>query len=308
MLLLLLQNQKPTHIAVAFDVSRHSFRTDEYPEYKGTRGETPPEFQGQIPLIQESLTAMGIPILTKEGIEADDILATLAKRGEAEGYKVYLVSGDRDVLQMVNDDVTLLYPNARGVTELKVYDPAAVRERYGLEPEQYPDVAALVGETSDNLIGIDKVGEKTAVKWINQYGEPRRAAGARGRDHRRGGAEPAGPAGSRGPQPQAQPAAHGCRTRSTARQTSRGPPLDEELVRELFDRLQFRTLIDRIAKMAAAERGDKGGGTTAPLGVDASLPPVDRAVRHCARRVARTSALTRARRRSRCGRPPSTAR
>jgi DNA polymerase-1 len=273
MLLLLLQNQKPTHIAVAFDVSRHSFRTDEYPEYKGTRGETPPEFQGQIPLIQESLTAMGIPILTKEGIEADDILATLAKRGEAEGYKVYLVSGDRDVLQMVNDDVTLLYPNARGVTELKIYDPAAVRERYGLEPEQYPDVAALVGETSDNLIGIDKVGEKTAVKWINQYGSLEELLAHAD--------EITGVVGQnlRDQQDRA------VRNRKLNRLLTdveleygpgdlTRPALDEELVRDLFDRLQFRTLIDRIAKMAAAERGEKGGGTTAPLGVDASLPPV----------------------------------
>src|SRR5690606_5984184 len=102
--------------------------------------------------------------------EADDILATLAARGAAEGYQVLLVSGDRDTIQLVNDDVTLLYPNVRGVSELKRYDRDAVVERYGIEPEQYPDIAALVGETSDNLQGIDKVGEKTAVKWITQYG------------------------------------------------------------------------------------------------------------------------------------------
>jgi DNA polymerase-1 len=170
MLINLLQNEKPTHLGVAFDISRFSFRTREYPEYKGTRGETPPEFVGQVPLLEEALAAMGISTISKEDYEADDILATLATQGAEQGYKVLVVSGDRDAIQMVNDDVTLLYPNARGVSELKRYDRDAVFERYGIEPHQYPDIAALVGETSDNLIGIDKVGEKTAVKWITQYG------------------------------------------------------------------------------------------------------------------------------------------
>ena len=170
MLLNLLQTYKPTHLAVAFDISRFSFRTREYPEYKGTRAETPPEFKGQIPLLEEALAAMGIQTLSKEDYEADDILATLAARGSADGFQVFVVSGDRDTIQLVNDEVTLLYPNVRGVSELKVYDPAAVRERYGIEPHQYPEIAALVGETSDNLIGVDKVGEKTAVKWIQKYG------------------------------------------------------------------------------------------------------------------------------------------
>ncbi|MBN9631359.1 MAG: DNA polymerase I, partial [Actinobacteria bacterium] len=158
MLINLLQQQRPTHIAVAFDISRYSFRTREYPEYKGTRSETPSEFVGQIPLLQEALHAMNITTIAKEDFEADDIVATLARQGAEQGYRVLLVSGDRDTLQLVNDDVTLLYPNVRGVSELKIYDPAAVRERYGVEPHQYPEIAALVGETSDNLIGIDKVG------------------------------------------------------------------------------------------------------------------------------------------------------
>ena len=118
MLNLLLQNERPTHLAVAFDKSRVSFRTTEYPEYKGTRGETPSEFKGQIPLLQESLAAMRIPTLEVEGYEADDILATLATRGAADGYEVLVVSGDRDAIQMVKPGVTLLYPNARGVSEL----------------------------------------------------------------------------------------------------------------------------------------------------------------------------------------------
>jgi DNA polymerase-1 len=113
---------------------------------------------------------MGVPTITKEDYEADDILATLATRGATAGMDVLVVSGDRDTLQLVNDRVTVLYPSARGVAELKRYTPAAVIERYGVLPHQYPEIAALVGETSDNLVGVDKVGEKTAVKWIQQYG------------------------------------------------------------------------------------------------------------------------------------------
>jgi DNA polymerase I len=170
MFLGLLKKEEPTHVAVAFDVSRFSFRTRVYPEYKATRGDTPSEFMGQVPLLQEALHAMGVPTLTKEDYEADDILATLATQGAKAGMDVLVVSGDRDTLQLVNERVTVLYPSARGVAELKRYTPAAVLERYGVEPHQYPEIAALVGETSDNLVGVDKVGEKTAVKWIQQYG------------------------------------------------------------------------------------------------------------------------------------------
>ena len=170
MFLGLLKKENPTHVAVAFDISRFSFRTRIYPEYKATRGDTPEEFIGQVPLLQEALAAMGVVTLTKEDYEADDILATLAHTGSEAGFDVLVVSGDRDTFQLVNDRVTVLYPNARGVAELKRYTPAAVAERYGVPPHKYPDIAALVGETSDNLVGIDKVGEKTAVKWITQYG------------------------------------------------------------------------------------------------------------------------------------------
>ena len=170
MFLNLLAAEKPTHVVVAFDISRYSFRTREYPEYKGTRGETPPEFIGQVPLLQDALAAMNVTTLQKEDFEADDILATLSTRGTSEGFRVLVVSGDRDTIQLVNDDCTLLYPSARGVAELKRYTPDAVKERYGIRPDQYPMIAALVGETSDNLPGVDKVGEKTAVKWIQQFG------------------------------------------------------------------------------------------------------------------------------------------
>ncbi|WP_341579060.1 DNA polymerase I [Microbacterium schleiferi] len=166
----LIKAEKPTHVAVAFDTSRQSFRTREYAEYKANRAETPKEFQGQIPLLQDCLRAMNITVLQQEDIEADDILATLATRGADAGYAVLVCSGDRDTIQLVDERITLLYPSVQGVSQLKRYDPEAVRERYGVSPEQYPDIAALVGETSDNLPGVPKVGEKTAVKWLTQFG------------------------------------------------------------------------------------------------------------------------------------------
>lgn len=168
MLVRLLEAEKPTHVAVAFDLSRHSFRTDEYPEYKGTRDETPPEFVGQVDIITELLEAMGVRTLTKENYEADDILATLAKEGAQSGLRVLVASGDRDTFQLVNDDVTVLYPG-RSMSDLNYMDPAAVEDRYGVTPGRYPELAALVGETSDNLPGVPGVGPKTAAQWLTKY-------------------------------------------------------------------------------------------------------------------------------------------
>ncbi|MXS73300.1 DNA polymerase I [Microbacterium sp. CSI-V] len=166
----LVKAEKPTHLAVAFDTSRQSFRTKEYSEYKANRSESPAEFKGQIPLLQDCLRALNVAVLTKEEVEADDILATLATEASEAGFSVLVCSGDRDTIQLVNDDITLLYPNVQGVSQLKRYDTDAVIEKYGLPPAQYPEIAALVGETSDNLPGVPKVGEKTAVKWLTQWG------------------------------------------------------------------------------------------------------------------------------------------
>jgi len=275
MLILLIQNEKPTHLAVAFDISRYSFRTREYPEYKGTRGETPPEFIGQIPLLEEALAAMGVTTLSKEDYEADDILATLAAQGSEQGFRVLVVSGDRDAIQMVKPDVTLLYPNARGVSELKRYDRDAVFERYGIEPEQYPDVAALVGETSDNLIGIDKVGEKTAVKWITAYGsldavlehadEITGVVGEKLREQRD----------------------RAIRNRKlnhllTDVALAVGPndlerrPINQAAVREVFDKLQFKTLLERVLKLAVAEGGGTGIAQSSDAAPDSDAVPAIR--------------------------------
>lgn len=172
MLINLLRDEAPTHIAAAFDVSRQTFRLQRYPEYKANRSSTPDEFAGQIDITKEVLGALGITVLSEPGFEADDLIATLATQAENEGYRVLVVTGDRDALQLVSDDVTVLYPR-KGVSELTRFTPEAVVEKYGLTPRQYPDFAALRGDPSDNLPGIPGVGEKTAAKWIAEYGSLR---------------------------------------------------------------------------------------------------------------------------------------
>ena len=169
MLINLLRDEAPTHIAAAFDVSRQTFRAERFPEYKAGRATTPDEFRGQIDITKEVLNALGITVLAEAGFEADDIIATLATQADEAGYRVLVVTGDRDALQLVNADVTVLYP-IKGVSTLTRYTPDAVVEKYGLTPEQYPDFAALRGDPSDNLPGIPGVGEKTAAKWIVEYG------------------------------------------------------------------------------------------------------------------------------------------
>ncbi|MFI8594247.1 DNA polymerase I [Microbacterium sp. NPDC078428] len=272
MLINLIKAERPSHLAVAFDTSRTSFRTREYAEYKANRSETPAEFKGQIPLLQECLAAMNIPVLQQEDIEADDILATLATQGAADGFDVLVVSGDRDTIQLVTDDVTLLYPNVQGVSQLKRYDPAAVIEKYGLPPEQYPDIAALVGETSDNLPGVPKVGEKTAVKWLTQFGsldelltradEIKGVVGGNLREHldavRRNRALnrlltdvelPVTPA------------------------DLEARAIDAQAVRDIFARLEFRTLLSRVFEAVGAEQ--PGGSEPS---ADAPAAPAPREV------------------------------
>ncbi|MEO6885313.1 MAG: DNA polymerase I, partial [Jatrophihabitantaceae bacterium] len=169
MLINLLRDEEPTHIAVAFDVSRKTFRSEAYAEYKAGRATTPDDFRGQVTLIREVLDALHIKSLAVEGYEADDVIATLTTEAVAEGMQVLICTGDRDALQLVNDSVTVLYPR-KGVSDLTRFTPEAVQQKYGLSPEQYPDFAALRGDPSDNLPGIPGVGEKTATKWITEYG------------------------------------------------------------------------------------------------------------------------------------------
>jgi len=166
MLVNVLKERQPTHIAVAFDISRDTFRSQIYPAYKATRAKTPPEFAGQVELIKQILEALSISVVTADGFEADDILATLA---HASTVPVSIVSGDRDSFQLITDSVTILYPK-KGMSDLAIMNAAAVEEKYGVPPERYRDLAALVGESSDNLPGVPGVGPKTAAKWITQYG------------------------------------------------------------------------------------------------------------------------------------------
>ncbi|MFI1936859.1 DNA polymerase I [Streptomyces purpureus] len=164
-----LRDEAPTHFAVAFDVSRKTWRSADFPEYKANRSKTPDEFKGQVELIGELLDTMNAERFAVDGFEADDVIATLATQAEAAGFEVLIVTGDRDSFQLVSDHVTVLYPT-KGVSELTRFTPEKVQEKYGLTPSQYPDFAALRGDPSDNLPGIPGVGEKTATKWINQFG------------------------------------------------------------------------------------------------------------------------------------------
>ncbi len=270
----LVKAEQPTHLAVAFDTSRHSFRTDQYPEYKATRSASPAEFTGQIPLLQEALAAMNVTVLTKEGIEADDILATLATEGAEAGFDVLVCSGDRDTIQLVTDDVTLLYPSVQGVSQLKRYTPDAVVEKYGLPPANYPDIAALVGETSDNLPGVPKVGEKTAVKWLNQWGsldallenadKITGVVGGNLREHlddvRRNRSLnallsdvelPVGP------------------------EDLAVQPIDAQAVRDIFARLEFRTLLPRVFEALGGDADEASAGSAPAVAapVPAELAP-----------------------------------
>ncbi len=169
MLTNLIRDEKPTHIAAAFDVSRKTFRSERFPEYKANRSATPDEFRSQTPYLYELVHAFGIRHFAVEGFEADDIIATLAKRAQTDGYEVLICTGDRDSFQLVNASTTVLYPK-RGVADLARMTPEAVEEKYGLTPAQYPDFAAVRGDPSDNLPSIPGVGEKTAAKWIQEYG------------------------------------------------------------------------------------------------------------------------------------------
>lgn len=167
MLVNVLKDRKPSHLVVAFDISRKTFRSERYPEYKATRAKTPPEFKGQVELIKQVLESLNICVVEADGFEADDILATLAK---ACDFPVSIISGDRDSFQLIDERVTILYPR-KGMSDLVLMTPDSVFEKYGVTPVQYRTLAALVGEASDNLPGVPGVGPKTAAKWIAEYGE-----------------------------------------------------------------------------------------------------------------------------------------
>ena len=244
MLINVLRDERPTHVAVAFDRSEPTFRHEQYVEYKANRKETPTDFKGQLSLIFEVLDALGVPRLSLAGYEADDLIATLATQAADNGMSVLIVTGDRDALQLVSDDVTVLMTR-RGISDMTRFTPSAVTEKYGLTPAQYPDFAALRGDPSDNLPGIPGVGEKTAAKWVAEYGsldvlvdkvdQVKGRAGDNLREH----------LGSV------------LRNRRLTELTRTVPlevgppalvpvPWDRDQIHQLFDTLQFRVLRDRL--------------------------------------------------------------
>jgi DNA polymerase-1 len=258
MLINILRDEKPTHLAVAFDVGRKTFRSEIFAEYKANRAESPTDFRGQVSLVQEVLAALRVPVVTAENYEADDVIATLTVQAVEQGMDVLIATGDRDALQLVNEHVTVLYPR-KGVSDMTRFTPEEVETKYGLTPAQYPDFAALRGDPSDNLPSIPSVGEKTAAKWIREYGNldalvdqvdtVKGKVGEKLREHLssvlqnrrlteldRGVELPLGPA-------------------DLAVQ-----PWDRNEVHTLFDNLQFRVLRERLfATLSSAEPEVEGG-------------------------------------------------
>ena len=253
MLINTLRDERPTHIAVAFDVSRKTFRTEVFPEYKANRAASPSEFKGQVDLIIEVLDAMKIPAIKVDGFEADDILATLTTQAVAEGFDVLLLTGDRDAFQLVDDHTTVLYPK-KGVSDLARMGPAQVEDRYGLTPAQYPDFAALRGDPSDNLPNIPSVGEKTATKWIREYGSL---------DGLLQNAESVGGKVGVALREHVDQVRRNRELTELVRDVPldvgvgglKRPEFDAERVHEVFDALQFRVLRDRLFDLVAAEGG-----------------------------------------------------
>ena len=244
MLLSLLSSEKPTHVAVAFDVSRKTFRSEIFPEYKANRAKTPDEFRSQMSYLHELVSAFGITQFEVEGYEADDVIATITKRAEKEGAEVFICTGDRDSFQLVNDKTTVLYPK-RGVSDLARMTPEAVQEKYGMSPAQYPDFAALRGDPSDNLPSIPGVGEKTAAKWVVEYGSLQELLSNVDK------------VGGKVGQALRDSIDNVIRNRELTQLVAEVPldlsidalawsGVDEDLTNPLFDRLEFKTLKDRM--------------------------------------------------------------
>ncbi len=269
MLINVLRDEQPTHVAVAFDRSEPTFRHEQYVEYKANRRETPADFRGQLSLIHEVLAALGIRQLSVAGYEADDVIATLATQAAADGMDVLIVTGDRDALQLVTDQVTVLMTR-RGISDMTRFTPGAVKDKYGLTPEQYPDFAAVRGDPSDNLPNIPGVGEKTAIKWVSEYGslaalvdrvgEVKGKAGDALREH----------LGSVLRNRQLTELARDVPLEAGPQELRPGA-WDREAIHQLFDTLQFRVLRDRLyATLSSVEPEAEEG-----FDVDLALPGAD---------------------------------
>jgi DNA polymerase I len=254
MLIKLLGDRRPDAIVVAFDKGRDVIRTEAFPEYKAKRATPPDEFRPQVDLIKQVLGALQIPVVEVAGVEADDVLATLAERAIAEGFHAYIVTGDRDAMQLVSDQLTVLY-TLRGISEMAEMTPQAVVDRYGVPPHCYVDLAALRGDNSDNLPGVPGVGDKTAAKLVTQYGDIDGIY-----------AHLDEVAGKKVP---AMLAEHEAQVRTNQRimrlrrdvglegvdpADLRLGPIDTAAVRELFGSLEFRALYDRFVDEVLGEQ------------------------------------------------------
>ncbi len=244
MLINALREEKPTHVVVAFDRSEPTFRHEQYVEYKANRRETPADFRGQLSLIFEVLDALGIARMSVAGFEADDIIATLATQADSDGMSVLIVTGDRDALQLVNDNVTVLMTR-RGISDMTRFTPAAVAEKYSLTPAQYPDFAALRGDPSDNLPSIPGVGEKTASRWVAEFGSLAQLVDRIGEVKGKTGDSLRAHLADVLRNRQLTELARDVPLDAAPRQL-RPAPWDREQIHQLFDTLQFRVLRDRL--------------------------------------------------------------
>jgi DNA polymerase-1 len=283
MLINVLRDEKPTRVAVAFDRSEPTFRHEQYVEYKAGRTKAPDEFRSQVSLIFEVLDALGIRHLSLPGYEADDIIATLSAEAEAEGCNVLIVTGDRDTFQLISDKTTVLY-NSRGVSDMRRYDPASLQEKYGLTPAQYPDFAALRGDPSDNLPSIPGVGEKTATKWIVEFGSLENLVNRVDEVKGKAGDALRENLGNvlRNRQLTALVRDLPSEAIGATPDDLTPTPWDRNTIHQLFDTLQFRVLRDRLyqtfpdglpgaARAATVEAGATVGGAPGGFEVDASV-------------------------------------
>ena len=275
MLVKLLDTENPDHIAVAFDMPAATFRHEAFDAYKAHRAPMPDTLRPQIPMTKEVLEAMHIPMLGVEGFEADDVIGTLAKRGEAEGYEVLIVTGDRDALQLVDERIHVL-ATKRGITDTVEYDRQGVIDRYGVTPEQLPDMKALMGDASDNIPGVPGIGEKTASKLIAQYGSLENLLAHAGEVKGKNG-EALVTYADQARQSKELATIHlEVPLEDFTWECCHRQPWDQQRLTDLFRRLDFRSLLGRLETQAATAAAPEGQSEKAePLAATRVVESVD---------------------------------
>ncbi len=272
MVIKILADYHPGAVIVAWDAREKTFRHGEFEEYKAQRKPMPDLLSQQWPFLPELAEAFGFINLTVPGFEADDILATLARQAEAEGRDTFIVTGDRDALQLAGDHVSIM-ANARGMTDVKIYDPAAVEERFGVPPRLIPDLIGLKGDTSDNIPGIPGIGEKTAALLLAAVRRPRRGP----REHRQSGGAQA-PGAAAGAPGDRRCCRDGWPASSTTLPSTSTPPRCCRIrwigigSQELFKRFEFNTLLDRVDALTPVPPLAAGETTGAPLAASRPWP------------------------------------